>query len=151
MSNWIFFGFKGAGKTHLGKKLARALGRPFIDTDERMLEESGFTNIRQLHQQLGDPEFRRLEARIVRALEGTERSIIAVGGGTVLDAANVQVLQRLGQLVYLKVNLETLQRRGVSLSLGALEDLYRERLPIYEAIPAHTLNVEILRSTNGFK
>ncbi len=146
LSNLILFGFKGAGKTSFGKQLANLLQWPFIDTDERMLSASGGSTIRELYLALGETRFRFLETEVIRALVGTKRSVIALGGGSVLDPANVALLQPLGQFVYLDVDLETLQRRGVSLAVGDLETVYWKRRSVYESIPAHKVNVAMLEA-----
>lgn len=140
--NIILFGFKGSGKTHYGRLLAKLSDRPFIDTDDLIQAHYPDRTVRQIHETLGETAFRALETKAIATLAGVQRSVIAVGGGAVLDPRNVALLQQLGTMIYLDVRLETLRKRGVSLSVGPLEKIYRARKPIYEAIPAHRIHID---------
>lgn len=140
--NIILFGFKGCGKTHYGRRLSKLLHRPFIDTDHLIEARHPGLTVRQIHETLGEAAFRAEEAEVILGLVDTKHSIIAVGGGAVLIPRNVEMLQRLGKMIYLDVSLETVIKRGVSLSLGPLEPIYRARKPIYESIPAYRISVD---------
>jgi shikimate kinase len=159
--NLILFGFKGSGKTHFGKLLAKELQRPFIDTDELIITldsqqspEKKQRSVRTIHQSLGDPQFRSLEHRAILTLKGVQNSIIALGGGAVLSQDNLHFLQTLGTLVYLEASFALLQKRildqGIpsfissSDSVASLHRLYEERKLIYEAISCPSIHVEQL-------
>jgi len=147
--NSILFGFKGCGKTYLGKLLAQRLGRSFIDTDDVMLtlygqEFPGKISIKELYQRIGEQEFRNLEIRAISQLIGVKNSIIALGGGTILQPRNLDLLQTMGTLIYLQVSLSTLKKRGTQLLVGPLDKLYEERIPWYESIASHRVNVDSL-------
>jgi shikimate kinase len=154
--NLILFGFKGCGKTTFGKLLADKMDRKFLDTDQIVMElykqeHNRSLTAREIYQQLGEEGFRALEKRAVATLESVQNSIIAVGGGTVLLPENVERLQKLGQLVYLDAQPETLRKRIFLYDLPAfltgeqeLEEWIKQRKPIYEAIPAHRLTVDLL-------
>jgi shikimate kinase len=78
----VLIGPPGSGKTRLGKRVARSLGLPFIDTDKRIVAEHG--SIAGIFAQYGEPHFRRLEREaVVRAL--AEDAVVSLGGGAVLD------------------------------------------------------------------
>ena len=148
--NRVLFGFKGCGKTYFGRLLAKKLQCSFIDTDERILDcyqqTSGkILSIKELHQKIGEEAFRLLEKEVVQELQGIENSVIALGGGTVLFPENLKILQAMGTMIYLKISLETLQKRGVTFSLGPIEDLYGKRLSLYESIPAICVLVDSLQ------
>jgi shikimate kinase len=143
--NKIVFGFKGCGKTHFGQLLAQKLKCPFVDTDHLMLEfygEPSQSTIQDLYQSVGEKEFRALEKKAVGRLLGVENSVIALGGGTILDSENLVTLQRLGILIYLQVELTTLERRGISFLVGSIETIYQERIFLYESIPAYRIRVD---------
>jgi shikimate kinase len=140
--NVILFGFKGAGKTFLGKQIAERYKWPFVDTDELLLAATRYSSLRELYNTVGEKEFRRLESQVIRSLSSYKQTVIALGGGAVLDGENVTFLQTIGQLVYVEVALETLLKRGVTLPTGSIETVYRERLPIYESIPAQRIQTE---------
>src|SRR5690348_12190587 len=96
--NLLLFGFKASGKTHFGKLLAHEMHRPFIDTDDLIValykkKTDKQRNIRQIYQELGEMPFRALEKEALQHLKDVTRSIIALGGGAVLDPKNVEFLQ----------------------------------------------------------
>ncbi len=155
--NWILFGFKGCGKTTFGKKIAAALHRPFIDTD-RLIEtlyhaRTGFNkNFREIFNTVGSEEFRRMERDVLEQLKSVQNTVIALGGGLILDPNNAAILAKLGQLVYLKVNKATVKGRMLRNRLpayldpldpaGSFEKMYQERLPKYEEISALSVDLE---------
>jgi shikimate kinase len=136
--NRILFGFKGSGKTTFGKKLAEQLKKPFIDLDE-LIEKRYHLGIRELYKKVGEIEFRRIERETLLEIKSVTGSVIALGGGTVLDGENVKLLQTMGEMIYLKASFETIQKRiqdQPAFVLQTLKQIYEERLPIYESIPA---------------
>ena len=139
--NLILFGFKGCGKTHFGKQLAEKMKRPFFDTDE-IISARFSLPCRDLYRKIGEEAFRLLEREAIRSLIHVQNAIIAVGGGAVLDPENVKILRRMGRLVYLEVNLETVKKRVVDFAVGPLDEVYRQRKPIYESISAHRICVD---------
>jgi shikimate kinase len=140
--NLILFGFKGCGKTLFGKKLAHILKRPFIDLDELYDEPPS-----ALYLKLGEKAFRNLETQILFSLKPNDPSVIALGGGTVLQSKNVLFLQTLGTLIYLERSFESVARDLKKLpafakDLAHLRAIYNQRKPIYESIPAFCINLD---------
>lgn len=157
--NLILFGFKGCGKTHFGKLLAKQLHRPFIDTDDLLstlfAKKTGEQHTpRTIHAQIGEAPFRALESEALQDLKDKKGVIIALGGGTVLDATNVALLQGIGCLVYLCASAATLQKRIANDNLPAFLDekdptasfltIFQERKSLYESIPAAKVDVDLL-------
>jgi shikimate kinase len=152
----VMIGFMGAGKTSVGRLVARALGREFVDTDQ-MIERATRMTIGELFQREGELSFRRREiAAIDRAIAVPGR-VIAVGGGAVLSAENRTALKQAGLLVYLRATPETLAARLTGVTdrpllntgdrVGRIRDLLVARGPIYEtagdvAIDTDRLNLE---------
>jgi shikimate kinase len=152
----VVIGFMGAGKTSVGRLVARALGREFVDTD-LMIERATRMTIGELFQREGELSFRRREiAAIDRAIAVPGR-VIAVGGGAVLSAENRTALKQAGLLVYLRATPETLAARLTGVTdrpllntgdrVGRIRDLLVARGPIYEtagdvAIDTDRLNLE---------
>lgn len=147
--NLILFGFKGSGKTHFGKLLAHKLDRPFLDTDDLIVEIYGQTglSIRQIYHEVGETEYRVLEAEAIRRLEGQQNSVIALGAGAILNPVNRQQLEKLGKLIYLETSLETLIKRKIDPAVGPIEPLYHHRIPLYRAIPAIKINTDLFDET----
>jgi shikimate kinase len=156
--NIILFGFKGSGKTHFGQLLAIALKRPFIDTDNLMVElyaqESGQRlSIRAIHQLLGEKSFRALESQAITTLSEIANSVIALGGGALMNPKNVAFLQTIGQLVYLEASFETVQKRifdrgkpsfiEADDSIESLRKIYHDRKSVYESIAASRIDTDL--------
>src|SRR5689334_3800038 len=94
----------GAGKTTLGRELARLTHRPFVDTDEEI--EKRFGPIPELFER-GEPEFRRIEEQVVAAALVGPTSVIALGGGAVLSEATRKRLRRTAYVAWVTVDVET--------------------------------------------
>jgi shikimate kinase len=157
--NLILFGFKGSGKSHFGKLLAQKTQRPFLDTDEllsKLYYQETHTHLssNQIHQKIGAASFRALEKKVVFSLKGVKDTIIALGGGAILDPDSAAFLQTLGSLVYLSASDETLKTRILKEELpdffdkndplGSFHRMIQERLPIYTSIPAQKIDVDAL-------
>ena len=108
--NILLTGFMGAGKTTIGKKLAKRLGYLFIDTDREIEKEQG-CSITEIFKYGGEECFRDLETDILQKLQTKQNLVIATGGGMVLRNENRSLMQSLGTRVYLKVELQELMRR----------------------------------------
>lgn len=108
--NILLTGFMGAGKTTVGKKLAKRLGYFFIDTDSEIEKEQG-CSITEIFKYGGEECFRDLETDILQKLQTKQNLVIATGGGMVLRNENRSLMQSLGTRVYLKVELQELMRR----------------------------------------
>jgi shikimate kinase len=147
--NVVLFGFKGCGKSYFGAKLSRAINLPFIDTDTLLVEkwkrDGGKENSPpEIYRVIGEGGFRELESKVIASLADVRNSVIAVGGGTVLNAGNVLVLSRNGRFVFLDTTLETILSRKLVTALGPLEKLYKERYPIYTSIEAVKITPDTL-------
>lgn len=134
-------GFMGAGKSTVGRLLSDRLGVPFLDLDEEIERGTGKT-IREIFVEGGEGLFRRIEADVLvtlgRALP--EGGVIATGGGTAAQPANLRFMKTQGLVVWLHPSFATLATRIGELGKAdrplfetesqALE-LYRHRLPAY--------------------
>ena len=152
--NIVLFGFKKSGKSHYGSQLATRLGRAFMDTD-RLLEllfasEKGRElSCREIFLEYGPEAFRAMEYDVIMSLQDVQNSVIAVGGGAVLDSSISETLQKMGQLVYLDVEKKELKKRMLTGDQpayldtdnpeAAFEQMYDERLRHYEELPAYRL------------
>ena len=153
--NIFLYGFKNAGKTFLGKRVAKQIGRPFIDTDER-IEEAYFhlekekLTAPEIAKKRGLYFFRSLEKTVISRLKGDENAIIALGGGAVIDNDNQRMLKKVGTLLYLKVSREILFERflknpfcfaeGLNLS-SFFEKIYQERKEVYANLSSYEVKL----------
>ena len=108
--NVILTGFMGTGKTSLGKLLATRLGRPFIDIDKKIEDESKLS-IPKIFEQFGEEHFRNLERLAVKELSERRGLVIATGGGTIKDAENLRLLKSSGVLICLTTEPEEIFNR----------------------------------------
>jgi len=133
-------GYMGSGKTTLGRLLARATGREFVDLDRTISKMAG-KEIPEIFAEHGEEHFRDLEHDVLReALAGTTPCILACGGGVVVRPEN-RALLRDTTTVFLNEDTELLYRRtrGPGRPLRAtsqeeFESRYAERLPFYREV-----------------
>ena len=107
--NLYLVGYRGTGKTTVGRLLADALGRPFVDLDERIETDAG-RSIAAIFADEGEAGFRDRETAALRAAVGVD-SIIATGGGVVLREGNRRLLKSTGFVVWLQALAEILWER----------------------------------------
>lgn len=132
-------GFMGCGKSTVGAVLAREAGWPFIDLDAT-IEAGRGTTIREIFEKDGEPFFRRVEHAALTEASKAEPAVIALGGGTWVQAANMELIHRTGgATVWLDCSLSELRRRCEGLtnrplfrSPGSFAELYSQRLPYYQ-------------------
>lgn len=108
--NIVLIGLMGAGKTTVGGLVAAALGRPFVDTDFAVEVRAGIA-VAAVFAAEGERGFRAREAEEIRRVAATRGQVVAVGGGAVLDPANVTQLRSTGDLLLLDAQAETLAGR----------------------------------------
>lgn len=108
--NIILMGYRCTGKTSAGRRLAERMGLSFYDTDELVERHIGRT-IPQIIAEQGWQAFREAETTVIRGLSGADQSVIALGGGAVLDARNIESLKRNGIFVWLFAAQETIAAR----------------------------------------
>lgn len=138
--NIYLVGLMGAGKTTVGRQLAKRLGRVFYDTDHEIVERTGVA-IPTIFEIEGEEGFRRREAQTLRELTATDNVVLATGGGAVLREENRRCLHDTGWVVYLNVPPLLLYQRTrhdknrpllqVANPLARLEELYAVRDPLY--------------------
>lgn len=109
-SNIFLVGPMGAGKTTIGRQLARQLRMDFIDSD-RAIEEHTGADIPLIFEKEGEAGFRRREHDMIDELTQRTNIVLATGGGAVLDADNRKHLAARGDVVYLASDLQTLVER----------------------------------------
>jgi shikimate kinase len=107
----VLIGLMGAGKTSVGKRIAQRLGRPFVDVD-RIIEERAGRSVSQIFKTDGEAGFRSLESAAVHdVLAAAVPSVIAFGGGAVLDPANRARAREAAVVVWLRAEPRDLAHR----------------------------------------
>ncbi len=138
-SNIILIGMPGAGKSTIGVLLAKAVKKPFIDTD-LLIQQQENRYLQDIINNDGLDAFIKIEESIIFGIRA-ENHIIATGGSVVYSKASMEHLKSKGILVYLDLKLFLIERRikniktrGIALKDGqTLKSLYRERLPLYKS------------------
>ena len=110
MTRILLIGYMGAGKTTLGRALAKELGLTFVDLDN-FIEERYCKSISQIFAEKGEDEFRNIERRMLHETGEFENVIISTGGGTPCFFDNVEYMNRQGTTVFLDVPEERLFTR----------------------------------------
>ncbi len=108
--NLVLIGYRGAGKTAVGRRLAQLLSRPLVDLDQVLVEEAG-QSIAELVGKKGWAEFRRREKELVARYGAARGLVLAPGGGVILDPENVAVLKAHGIIIWLAADPATLKER----------------------------------------
>ncbi|MCQ2560106.1 MAG: shikimate dehydrogenase [Clostridia bacterium] len=133
--NLVLIGMPSAGKSTMGRELARRLARPFVDTDQKLAELTGQSPAAYLTEK-GEAAFRKLESQVIQEWAAQSGQVIATGGGAVLNPANVRRLRQNGRLIFLDRSPEKLlvtADRPLSASRENLLRLYQERFALYQA------------------
>jgi 3-dehydroquinate synthase len=138
--NIVLVGMMGAGKTTVGKLLARQLGKTFVDSDEEIQRRTGVT-IAHIFDVEGEAGFRQRESAMIQELAQRDNIVLATGGGAVIKAENREVLKRNGVVVYLKSTVHDLWQRTrhdrsrpllqTADPRGKLQQLFEQRDPFY--------------------
>jgi shikimate kinase len=156
----ILIGYRGSGKTTVGRRLARRIGRPFVDLDDLIVAAAG-KSIRQIFADHGEAHFRDLESRALAEAAGFAEHVIAMGGGALGRPENraaiaASIAAAKHQVIYLRCDPAELLRRIKSdpataanrPSLTALgggidevRKLAEERDPIYRLAMTHEIDV----------
>jgi shikimate dehydrogenase len=146
----VMTGFRGSGKSAIGRRLARLLGLPYIDTDEEISRITGQA-ITEIFARQGEARFRDLERAVIRPLAGFQ-GVISTGGGAVLDPANVEHLRRESTTILLTASPATIEARIRNARRPALTTL-----PLHEEIvtllaqrqEAYLSSADLCFSTDG--
>jgi shikimate kinase/3-dehydroquinate synthase len=106
----VLVGLMGAGKTAVGRRLAHALGLPFVDTDHEVEVAAGYS-VSEIFQRFGEPAFRDVERRVIRRLLDGPRIVLATGGGAFMDRDTRAVIRARGLSIWIRASLPLLLKR----------------------------------------
>ncbi len=146
----VLIGFMGTGKTTVGKALAKRLGKDFVELD-RLIEQRAGKPIPRIFDESGETGFRELEITVARETAGRLNSVIACGGGIVLNQINIDRLRQEGVIVYLTASPEVILKRvsgdaaerpllRVADPAQTITELLKFRQPFYERAAEITVN-----------
>ncbi len=151
--NIVLIGYRCTGKTSVGRKISERLRIPFYDTDELINKHTGKT-VKQIVDKGGWDLFRREEKAVIRALSSLAETVIAVGGGAVMDAENREALSKNGLFLWLTADVSTIIERMRNDRTGderlpplasdcaekETSEILRRRIPIYRRLADFTID-----------
>jgi shikimate kinase len=148
--NVILVGFMGAGKSSVGRILARRLGRCFVETDEMITATEG-RSIPEIFAEKGEAHFRSLEDEVVRLLALKRGDVIATGGGLPCVEGRLEALRSIGTVVWLGGDFSTLYGRALrGGDRPMLHGKTREQAEtLYEARKAYYSQADLAVETAG--
>jgi shikimate kinase len=142
----VLVGLMGVGKSTVGRRLARRLGLPFVDSDSAIEDAAGYSPA-EIFERYGEKDFRDGERRLVARLVEDEPRVIATGGGAFIDPATRRLLNERAITVWLDAPVDILTERTSRRDTRAqlrqgdpketLERLSEERRPSYEEAHIH--------------
>lgn len=150
--NVVLIGYRGTGKSTVGKIVAARLGRVLVSTDAEIVKSAG-QSISEIVAKHGWEYFRDLETKICQDLAGRDGVVIDTGGGAILRSQNVEELKHTGKLFWLTASVETIAKRigsdtqrpsltGTKSFIDEIQDVLRERTPKYQAAANHVVETE---------
>lgn len=150
--NVVLIGYRGTGKSTVGKVVATRLGRTVVSTDAEIVKRAGH-GIPEIVAQHGWDYFRDLESQVCRDLSDSDGLVIDTGGGAILRSENVERLKHHGIVFWLAASVETITKRigrdtqrpsltGTKSFVDEVQDVLRERTPKYEAAADHVISTD---------
>ena len=150
--NVVLIGYRGTGKSTVGKIVATRLGRTLLSTDAEIVTRAG-QSIPDIVAQHGWDYFRDLESQVCQKLAGRDGLVIDTGGGAILRSQNVEALKKTGTLFWLTASVDTIAKRigrdtqrpsltGTKSFVEEIQEVLRERTPKYEAAADHVITTE---------
>ncbi len=147
--NIVLIGYRGTGKSAVGRLLAARLGRELLSTDAEIVKRAQ-RSIPEIVAQEGWEYFRDLESAICRELADRDGLVIDTGGGAILRTQNVEMLKKNGSVFWLTASVETIAKRiggdnqrpsltGSKSFVDEIQDVLRERTPKYQAAADHSI------------
>jgi shikimate kinase/3-dehydroquinate synthase len=129
INNLIVTGFSGTGKSLVAKEVARRLSWDFLDTDDEIVKQTG-NPIAEIFRQDGEDKFRELERETIRKACQRRQTVIAIGGGAIVDSQNYELLAKTGLIVCLEAKPETIYGRLFRAAAHSSENEIRPLLAV---------------------
>lgn len=147
--NIVLIGYRGTGKSTVGRLLASRLGRQLVSTDAEIVKRAE-RSVPEIIAQEGWEYFRDLESDICRELADRDQLVIDTGGGAILRTQNIDTLKKHGTVFWLTASVETIVKRigsddqrpsltGTKSFVDEIQDVLQERVPKYQAAADHVI------------
>lgn len=149
--NIILCGFMGSGKTTIGKALSKRLNMRFIDLDDYIVEKRKM-DIQYIFKMYGEENFRKSETQAAKNISKMDNCIISLGGGTVINQKNVEILKTNGVIVFLNISANEVYKRlkhnnsrpllQTNDKLTKIKEMLSSRMPYYQKAADFTVNAD---------
>jgi shikimate kinase len=150
--NIVLIGYRGTGKSTVGKVLAARLGHELVSTDAEIVKRAK-QSIPEIVAQHGWEYFRDVESDVCRDLAERDQLVIDTGGGAILRPQNVEVLKRNGKLIWLTATVESITARiggdtqrpsltGTKSFVDEIREVLRDRAPKYQTAADHVVQTD---------
>ncbi len=150
--NIVLIGYRGTGKSTVGRLLAARLGRELVSTDAEIVKRAQRA-IPEIVAQQGWDYFRDLESDICQELSSRDHLVIDTGGGAILRPQNIEALKKNGTAFWLTASVETIVKRigsdnqrpsltGTKSFVDEIQDVLQERMPKYQAAADHVIETD---------
>ena len=167
-SNIILIGYRGSGKTTLGRLLADQLWKKFVDVDEVTCRKLGGRTIAQIWEQDGEPAWREAEIEVTKEVLAKKDQVIGLGGGTLMQPEAKRTVAEAPNAIriYLKCEPQELFRRiandtrsaatrphltGLGGGLEEIQQVLAQRDPVYQAVADHVFDVTMVDPEGGLR
>lgn len=152
--NLVLIGYRGTGKSTIGRQVSGALGMPYLGLDDEIVRRAG-TTIPEIVGERGWTGFRDLEEEVVRWAATRSRHVVDTGGGVVTRPVNIERLRAGGRVFLLESSVEDIVARiggdaqrpsltGTKSVTDEVVDVLREREPLYRAAAHHVIDTSRL-------
>jgi shikimate kinase len=152
--NIVLIGYRGTGKSVVGRILAQRLNMDYVGMDAAIVERAGMA-IPRIVEKMGWPGFRDLETRVALDLAGRDNLIVDTGGGVIERPENIPALEKNGRIFWLKASVDTIVRRiqgddqRPSLTAGKsftdeVAEVLESRVARYQAAARHAIDTDAL-------
>lgn len=134
MMNLVLIGMPGCGKSTIGRKVAREIGKRFVDLDREIEQEAKMT-IPEIFERYGESQFRKMEQEVCERIAKEHGQVISCGGGIVKHLENMEHLRQNGMIIHIRRNVNALAvggSRPLSTSREKLKQMEQERMPLYQ-------------------
>lgn len=150
--NVVLVGYRGTGKSVVGRRLARLLGLRLVSLDAELQRSAG-KSIPEVVQDVGWPGFRDMEEQTVATFAARDGQVLDCGGGVIEREANFERLRAAGPVVWLKAGTETIVRRiqgdtqrpsltGAKSFTEEVDEVLQRRTPLYRRIAHHEVDTD---------
>ena len=134
LTNIVFIGMPGVGKSTIGKQLAKRLKRKYVDIDELIVLQEQ-KSINEIFNDFGEKYFREKEQEIIKQYSLQQGLIICCGGGVILQEQNIENLKRNGKIILLNRDLDKIiidNQRPLLKNKNDLKLLFEKRWDLYK-------------------